>query len=318
MTGRALRAFAAALLLVGVLARAAEPTMRLVVAAAPGGGVDRIARLLAQRFQDDLHRTVVVENRPGGANRIALRELAQAAPDGDTLLLTTGASTIDLAFDAKVRPNIIDDAAPVALVAVTPIAFLASAKSPMRSIADVVARARAVPGALNYGSVNVQSTQRVAGELFKLGTRTDIAQIPYKSEIAILAALVAGDLDVAVVTLASALPMIRASEVRVLAISGTARTPALPDVPTLAEAGIAGVTLETWCGVFAPRATPPAKVAALAGAIRRAGESPEYRRALASMGEELRSGSPATFDAMLHAELARFREVIDVAHLRGP
>jgi tripartite-type tricarboxylate transporter receptor subunit TctC len=276
-----------------------------------------MARLLAQRFEDDLHRSVIVDNRPGGGNRIALRELDQAAPDGATLLVTTGTSTIDLAFDAKAHPNIVDNAAPVAQVAASQLVFLVAGSSPMRGIADVVARARAAPGALNYGSVNVHSTQRVAGELFKLATHTDIVQIPYKSEAAIVAALVAGDLQLAIVTLASALPMIRAGEVRALAVSSAARARVLPDVPTLAEAGVSGVTLESWCGLFAPRATPAATIASLAAAVRRAGESPGYREALASMGEELRPGSPASFAAMLAAELARYREVIDTAHLRA-
>ena len=314
---RAVLALAAVPMLVGIPAQAAKPVLRLVVAAAPGGGIDRMARLLAQRFEADLHRSVVVENRPGGGNRIALGEIVQAGPGGDTLLVTTGASTIDLAFDANARPNIVDDATPVALVAASQLVFLVGARSSMRSVGDLVARARAAPGVLDYGSVNVQSTQRVAGELFKLATRTDIVQIPYRSEIANIAALVAGDIDVAIVTLASSLPMIRAGEVRPLAVSSAARARALPDVPTLAEAGVAGVTLESWCGLFAPRGTPEETVASLADAVQRAGASPEYRAALASMGEELRPGSPAAFAAMLKTELARYREVIDTAHLRA-
>lgn len=314
---RSLLAFAASLLLAGAQAQAAAPALRLVVAAAPGGGIDRIARLLAQRFEGDLHRNVVVENRPGGGNRIALAALAQAAPDGDTLLLTTGASTIDLAFDAHARPNIVDDATPVVQVAATQLVFAVAAKSPVRSVADLVARARAAPGELDYGSVNVQSTQRVAGELFKLATRTNIVQIPYRSEAANMTALVAGDLDLAIVTLPSALPLIRAGEIHALAVSGAARARVLPDVPTLAEAGVAGIALESWSGLFAPRGTPAATVASLAAAVARAEASPEFRAALAAMGEELRPGSPASFAAMLAAELARYREVIDIAHLRA-
>jgi tripartite-type tricarboxylate transporter receptor subunit TctC len=313
----AVLALAAALMLAVAPLRAAQPALRLVVAAAPGGGIDRMARLLAQRFEADLQRSVVVENRPGGGNRIALGEIVQANPGGDTLLVTTGASTIDLAFDANARPNIVDDATPVALVAASQLVFLVAAKSSMRSIADLVARARAAPGVLDYGSVNVQSTQRVAGELFKLATHTDIVQIPYRSEVANITALVAGDIDLAIVTLASSLPMIRAGEVRPLAVSSAARARALPQVPTLAEAGVAGVALESWCGLFAPRGTPEATVASLADAVQRAGASPEYRAALAAMGEEPRPGSPASFAAMLKAELARYREVIDTAHLRA-
>lgn len=313
----AVLALAMALLPAVVPAQAAEPVLRLVVAAAPGGGIDRMARLLAQRFEADLKRSVVVENRPGGGNRIALGEIVQAGAGGDALLVTTGASTIDLAFDAAARPNIVDDATPVALVAASQLVFLVAAKSPVRSIAELVARARAAPGVLDYGSVNVQSTQRVAGELFKLATHTDIVQIPYRSEVANIAALVAGDIDLAIVTLASSLPMIRAGQVRPLAVTSAARAHALPGVPTLAEAGVDGVTLESWCGLFAPRGTPEATVAALAGAVQRASASPDYRAALEAMGEELRPGSTASFAAMLKAELARYREVIDTAHLRA-
>ena len=298
-------------------ARAADPPLRLVVAAAPGGGIDRMARLLAQQFEADLRRTVVVENRPGAANRIATREVAQAVADGNTLLVTTGASTIDLAFDAGARPNIVDDLAPIALIAESQLAFLVRASSPIGNVSDLVARARAAPGALNYGSVNVQSTQRVAGELFKQQTATELVQIPYKSEVALVTALAAGDLDVGIVTLASALPMIRAAKVRAIAVSGATRARVAPDVPTLAESGVPGVALNSWCGLFAPRATPAATVDALAHAVRRANASPRYREALLAMGEELRQDSPAEFADMVKAELARFREVIDVAHLRS-
>jgi len=295
---------------------AAGPVTTIVVAAVPGGALDRTARLLAQRFEADLGRSVVIENRAGGATRIASDHVLKSARDGNTLLLTTGASTIDLAFDAGAHPNILVDFVPVALVTEGQCVLLVRASSPLRNVADVIAGARAAPGVLNYGSVNVQSTQRVVGELFKLSTGTDIMQIPYKSEVAIPMAVANGDLDVGIVGIGSALPFIEAGKVRAIAVSSARRSPALPDVPTLAEAGVSGVVQTQWYGMLAPAGTPAETVEALAHAIARASQSPEYRKAILSMGMEPATGTPSSFGAMLNAEVGKFREVIERSHLR--
>ena len=295
---------------------AAGPAMTIVVAAVPGGALDRTARLLAQRFEAELGRSVLIENRAGGATRIASDYVLKSGRDGSTLLLTTGASTIDLAFNADAHPNILVDFAPVALVTEGQCVLLVRASSPLHNVADLIARARAAPGALNYGSVNVQSTQRVVGELFKLNTGTDILQIPYKSEIAIPMAVANGDLDVGIVGIGSALPFIEADKVRPIAVSSARRSPALPDVPTLAEAGVSGVVQTQWYGMLAPAGTPAEAVEALARAVARASQSTEYRKAILSMGMEPASGTPSSFGAMLNAEVGKFREVIERSHLR--
>jgi tripartite-type tricarboxylate transporter receptor subunit TctC len=294
---------------------AAGPGMIIVAAAAPGGTLDRAARLLAQQFEADLGRSVVVENRAGGATRIASDHVLKSARDGNTLLLTSGASTVDLAFDPHAHPNILVDFAPVALVTEGQFVLLVRASSPLRNIADVVARARATPGVLNYGSVNVQSTQRVIGELFKLRTGTDIVQIPYKSEVAILAAVANGDIDIGIVGIGSALAFIEAGKVRPIAVPSARRSPVLPDVPTLAEAGVSGIEQTQWYGMLVPAGTPAKTIEALARAVERASQSPEYRKAMLSMGTEPPPSTPSSFGAMLNAEVGKFREVIETSRL---
>jgi tripartite-type tricarboxylate transporter receptor subunit TctC len=308
-------ALAIAVVVATMRVHAAGPTMTIVVAAVPGGALDRTARLLAQRFEADLGRTVVIENRAGGSTRIASDYVLKSARDGDTLLLTTGTSTIDLAFDANAHPNILADFVPVALVTEGQYVLLVRALSPLRGVADVIARARAAPGVLNYGSVDVQSTQRVIGELFKLRTGTDIVQIPYKSEVAIPIAVANGDLDFGIVGVGSALPFIQAGKVRPIAVTSARRSPVLPDVPTLTETGVS-IEQTQWYGMLVPADTPAATVDALARAVERAAKSPQYRKAIQSMGMEPASSTPSSFGAMLNAEVARFREVIETTHLR--
>jgi tripartite-type tricarboxylate transporter receptor subunit TctC len=294
-----------------------ERPVTLVLAAAAGGGIDRTARLLAQRLAVQWHRNVIVDNRPGGSGRIAADVVAKAPPDGDTLLMTPGGVTIDLANDPLQRPNILRDLVPVSRIAVCQILFVVNPALPVRDARELVARARAAPGTLNYASSGVLSTMRLVGELFKQRTGTDIVQIPFKGEVQELTAVINGNVDLAIVTLPSALSFVNAGQVRALAIASRERSPLMPAVPTLAEAGIDGVEADVWYALLAPAGTPDATVEAIARDVAAVSAIAAYRQTLAAMGAVPAPTSPDALGAMLRAEVGRYREIIVAARIHN-
>lgn len=293
-----------------------RPVM-LVVGASPGGGVDRTARILAQELAARLHADVVVENRPGGGTRLAGEYVAKAAPDGNTLFFTTGESTVDLAFDAHATPSILRDFTPVTRVAVTPTILVVRASSAMKSVGDVVARARREPGKLNYSTAGIKSTMHLVGEIFRRESGADIVHIPYKGSVPALTALMGGDVDMTFVSLASALPYLESGKLRALAVADARRSPLVPDVPTFAEAGVRDVVSVIWSGILAPNGTPPAVVERLAGAIADVSSSPAYRQQLATMAEQPAPTPPARFGAMLRDDVAAYARIIGAAGIRA-
>ncbi|HEV8502367.1 MAG TPA: tripartite tricarboxylate transporter substrate binding protein [Casimicrobiaceae bacterium] len=299
----------------GAAAQGQDRILTLVVGSSPGGGVDRTARLLAPRLGEMLHQRVIVENRDGAGTRLASDYVSKAAPDGNTLMFTTGEATIDLAFDPRAKPNVLEDLQPVTLVAVCQMLLLVNAASPIHSVQDLIARARAAPGSLNYSTAGVKTTMHLVGERFKQRTGTDIVHIPFKGTMPALTSLVAGDVDVNYASLPSALPFIDGGKVRAIALAGAVRSPLLPGVPTLAEAGVDGVDATIWYGLLAPAATSPARIETLARAVRDAANDPAFRRDLATMGLEPSTGTPAAFGAMLRDEVSRYRGVIRTARI---
>ncbi len=300
-------------------ARAAlgERPVTIVLAAAAGGGIDRTARVLAQGLAARWHRNVVVDNRPGAGGRVAADVVAKAPPDGDTLLMTPSGVTIDLAHDPLQRPNILDDLAPVSKIAYYQILIVVKPALPVRDARELVALARAAPGTLNYGSSGVLSTMHLVGELFKQRTGTDIVQIPFKGEVQELTAVINGNVDLAIVTLPSALSFVNAGQVRALAVASRERSPLMPDVPTLAESGIDGVEADSWYGLLAPAGTPGATVEAIARDVAAVSAMAGYRQTLTAIGVQPAPSSPAALGALLRAEVARYRDVIAAARIHS-
>ncbi len=315
------RALPAALVAWGALfapcagAAAAAAPLTLVVSAAVGGGIDRVARVLAMQLESELGRPVVVENRSGAGTRIASEYVATWARPGDALLLTSGSSTVDLAFAPEGRPNVVTDFAPVTELVRGKYLVIVDMASPIRDVGDLLARARAQPGKLSYGTVNVQSPQRLIGELLKLRTRTDMVQIPYQGEPAILLALQARDLDFAIMGEGSAQALVASGRVRALAVAGERRSALAPSAPTLAEAGIPGIDVTQWYGLLARGGTPPAAVDAYADAARRALKSPEFVRLAETTSVTVIGSTPAEFARRLADDYARLRDIVVTARL---
>ncbi len=285
-------------------------TLTLVVAAVPGGGVDRLTRLYAGPLAAALGRNVVVENRAGAGTQIASETVAQWSRAGDALLVTTPASLVDLSFNPDARPNFVNDFVPIAELGRSGYLVVVGAASPARDFAGLLALARKRPGALAYGTVNVQSTQRLIGELLRQRTGIDVVQVPYKGEPAIMLALQSGELDFAIVTEPSAQGSIDAGKLRALASVGATRSRLNPGVPTLVEAGLPDVQFTQWTGLLARAGTPPEVLARYVDAMRRAAEAPGLREQARTAGVELAPGTPAAFKRHIDDDYARFRAII--------
>jgi tripartite-type tricarboxylate transporter receptor subunit TctC len=292
-------------------------TVTLVVGFAPGGGVDTTARLLASKLTESLGRPVVVENRPGSGSNIAAERVAKAAPDGHTLLVTTPAVAINMAIYDKLPFDTLRDLAPVTMISGTPNILVVNPSLRAGNVHDLIALARAKPGTLNYSSAGVGTTPHLCGELFKLRTGIDIVHIPYNGNAPSLAALIAGNAELGFAALPAVISHIRAGRLRALASTGEKRSELLPDVPTLQEAGVNGVSVTTWYGVFAPAGTPPDIVDTLATAVIDAVQAPDFRQRLRDQGEEPIGSTPDAFGALVRNEIGKWIELARRAGIRA-
>ena len=292
-----------------------ERPITLVVAASPGGGVDSAARLIAKGLSESLHQPVVIANRPGAYSRIAYDAIANSPRDGHTLLVATASVAIDVALDPKASPNVLDDFVPVSTLATTDLVLVVGPSLPVRSVKELVAAAREAPGQLNFSTPGPATPYHLEGELFKTRTGIDIVHVPYKGLVQALTALMSGDVQMTFSSLPAALPFVKAGKLRALAVASPVRSPLLPDVQTMAESGVDGVDTAVWYGILAPAGTPPRAVDTLAKAVRDASRSPEYEKALLTMGATPFATSPDEFGRMLHAEVAKWSRVVSAAQL---
>ncbi len=291
--------------------------LRLVVGFTPGGGVDINARMLAAKLGEILGQSVIVENRPGAGTNIANELVARAAPDGYTLLINTAAVAINMSLYRNLPFDTLKDFAPVSVFSESQNIMLTNSSKPYRNAAEVVAAARAKPGALTYGSAGSGSTQHLAAELFKLQTGTDILHVPYKGSAPAITALISGEVDLVFINVPAILAQVKAGRLRALAAAGARRSDLMPEVPTLKEAGVSGVEVVVWYGVLAPAGTPKEVVTRLAGAIGQAARSPEIRQKLLDQGAEPVGNTPEEFSDLLRDEVAKWRTVIRAAGLKA-
>ncbi|MBL8379759.1 MAG: tripartite tricarboxylate transporter substrate binding protein [Burkholderiales bacterium] len=314
---RLLAVFCALLMSVAATAQT-YPTrpVRMVIGFTPGGGVDINARLLASRLSEILGQSVVVENRPGAGTNIASELVAKAPADGHTLLMNTGAIAINMSLYKSPGYDTLRDFSPVSIFSESQNILTVSAAKPYRNVGELIAAARAKPGALTYGSAGAGSTQHLAGELFKLRTGTDILHVPYKGSAPALTALIAGEIDMVLINVPAIIGQVKSGRLRPLAAAGNRRSEQLADVPTLREAGVNGVESTVWYGVLAPAATPRDIIATLASAIGRAARAPETRQRLTDQGAEAVGSTPDEFAAILREDVARWRDVVRAAGVK--
>ncbi len=292
--------------------------VRFVVPYPPGGPLDAVARLLADKLREPLGQPVVVENKPGAGGNIGADFVAKAAPDGHTLVMGAVAThAINPALFPKLPYDPVRDFAPVTLVASVPNVLVLNseraAQIGIRSVQDLLGYARAHPGRLNFASGGNGSAGHLAGELFKSMARVSMVHIPYAGAAPAQLGLLAGQTDLMFDNLASATPNIRAGRLKALAVTTEKRAGSFPDLPTLAEAGLAGFDINTWFGVLAPAGTPPEIVRRLNAEFVRALQSPEVRERLARMGAEPAPTTPEQFAALIQRDLRKYAQIVKVS-----
>ena len=229
--------------------------VRLIVPFAPGGSVDLIARMLAQRLGERMNAPFIVENRVGGGSNIGAEAAARSAPDGYTLFVASTAQAINVTLYPKLNYDLLKDFAPISLLAVNPSIVLVHPSLPVKSVKELIALAKRKPGALTYASSGSGSSSHLAAELFKMSAGVDLVHVPYKGAGPALTALLGGQVELLITITAGASPYVKSGKLRALAVTSESRTPGMPDVPTMREAGLPGYEVSVWAGLMAPAAT---------------------------------------------------------------
>jgi len=293
-----------------------ERIIRIVVPFAPGGGTDVIARTLAQEMAKNLGVSVVVENKPGAGTIIGTQAVAVSEPDGYTLLMGTFSHAVNASLNSRLPYDPHRDFAPVALVARSFNIVVVNPKSPIKSIADLIAAAKADPEKLSYGTFGIGTSAHLAGELFKDMAKVNLTTVPYKGAAPAITDLIGGQIQVMFTTVASAASLIEAGQLRPLAVTSAERSPAFPQLPTVSEAGVPGYTAESWYGLFAPAKTPPDIIDRLNQSAALAVQSDAFRKLGVNEGLVMVAGPPQELDSYLRGEEARWRKVIEDAGIK--
>jgi tripartite-type tricarboxylate transporter receptor subunit TctC len=312
---RALALCAAALALViaplaGAQGYPARP-VRLVVPFPAGGTTDILARAAAQKMSEAWGQQVVVDNRPGAAGNIGAELVAKSAPDGYTLLMgTVGTHAINASLYSKLPYDPVKDFAPVILVAGVPNVLVIGPALPVNSVQELIAYAKANPGKLNFASSGSGTSIHLSGELFKTLTGVQMTHVPYKGSAPALTDLMGGQVHLMFDNLPSSLAFIKAGKLRALAVTSTARAAALPDVPTLVEAGVPGFEASSWFGILAPAGTPRDVVMRINGEVAKWLASPDARDKLSGQGAIPAGGTPEDFARHIKGEMAKWAKVV--------
>jgi tripartite-type tricarboxylate transporter receptor subunit TctC len=290
-------------------------TVRIIVPSAPGGGTDIIARVLAQHFSRALGQQFVVENKAGAGNLIGIEAAAHAAPDGYTLLFVPSPLVLNTVLYKSVPYDPVRDFAPITLAATAPNVLVVGPAVPSRTLAEFIALAKQKPGSLNYGSAGTGTSPHMSMELFKNMAGVDLVHIPYKGTTPSVTDLLGGQISAMFVNSLTAKPHIDSGRLRALAVTGTRRIAALPDVPTVMEAGVPGYVALQWYGLLAPTGTPPAIIARINAEAIMALQTDELKRKLAADGAEPVGSTPAEFAKLIKDELDKWTRVARAARI---
>ena len=307
------QALGAVLLAASGLAAAAFPDkpIRLIVPFPAGGAADVMARGMAQRLGQELGQQIVIDNRGGAGGTTAAEAAAKSPADGYTLFFgTMGTHAINAALYRTLRYDPVKDFAPISLTHITPRVLVVGPSVPAKSIAELIALAKGKPGALTYGSAGNGSSSHLSGALFEALAGVDMLHVPYKGSAPLLVDVLAGRVDMTFDSYTVYEEHIKSGKVRPLGVTSKARMGALPQVPPIAEAGLAGYDVSNWLGLFAPAGTPKDVLATLHAALGRAMATPELRAQLVALGIEPAFGSPEDFAALIRAELPKWAAIV--------
>lgn len=290
--------------------------IRLIVAFPPGGSVDAVARVVAPPLAESLGQAVVVENRSGASGNIGTELAARSKPDGYTLLIHTIPFVANAFLYAKMPYDPLADFAPVSLLCSSPAVLIVNPSVPAHSVAELLALARAKPGALNYSAAGAGTNPHIAGELFNMLGHVDIVAVQYKGGGPALVAVLGGEVGITFQNISEAVPHVASGRVRALGVTSVKRAAALPQVPTIAEAGVPGYEFTTWHGVLAPRGTPQEIVSLLNAKLVAALHTPALSARFAQMGLDVIASTPEEFAAHLRKESDKWGKVIRERHMR--
>lgn len=320
-----LRALAAAVLLAVVpavapvlSASAAYPdkVVTIVVPFAPGGGTDTVTRILAEQMSKDLGQAVIVDNRPGAGTIIGTNIVANSAPDGYTLLMASFAHAVNPFLNTKLPFDTEKAFAPVGLVAKSYNIAVVNTASRFKTLADLIAYAKAHPGELNFGSFGNGTSAHLSAELFNHMAGTRIVHVPYKGAAPAVTDLLAGQVQVVFSSVASVSGHIGSGSLRPLAVTSAQRSKALPDLPTVAESGVPGYVSDAWYGVYVPAGTPAAVIDRLNASLNKAIQSDAFKKLESVEGLVVTPGTPQDFAAYVHGEATRWRDVIKSQNIK--
>jgi len=269
-----------------------------------------LARSIGAKLGERLGQAVVVENRLGAGGNIAYASVASAAADGYTLLLASGSLATNVSLYKDLKYDAVKDFAPITLVATSPHVLVAHPSVQATSVSELIALAKAKPGQLTYGSSGSGTVLHLAGEMFKTMAGVDLVHVPYKGGAPATNDLLSGQIALMFSAMPGALPQVRAGKLRALGVTGAQRSPTMPDVPTIAEAGLPGYAIEAWFGLLAPARTPGSIVAKLNKDVVAILGDAEMKRRMADLGQELTSNTPEQFAAFIKSEITRMGEVV--------
>ena len=289
--------------------------VRAVVGIAPGGGMDTISRALAQKLGEQLGQTVVVDNRPGAGGNIAMETAAAAAPDGHTVLIVSATSVIHPIL-YKARFDVLKDFEPVSQISAQGYLAAVNPGVPARNIAELVQHLKTHPGKLTYASSGIGSPIHLIGELFTATSGTRMTHVPYKGISPAYTDMIAGNIDMSFPAIVSSLPHVRAGKLRALAVTLPQRSPVVPELPTIVEAGVPGVVVVNWYGMMTPLNTPPTIIAQLARGIESSMRQPDVVKRLHAEGADGVTGTPAQFRKHIADEREKWGKVIRNANIR--
>ena len=285
-------------------------TIRLVVPFAPGGGSDIVARLLSPKMTEALGQTVVVDNRAGASANLGAAMVAKAAPDGYTLLLANANYTINPSLFKSLPFDPVREFAPVALLANVTNVLAIHPSIPAKSVKELISFAKAHPGQLNFASPGNGTSSHLAGELFRQVAKIEVVHIPYKGATPAITDLIAGQVSFTMASVLSVLPYAKQGRLRMLAVTTAKRSGALPDIPTISEAGLPGFEVSNWYGILAPGGTPRPTVDRLNSELARIARVPDLAEKLAAQGADPATGTPEEFERFIQAELKQWAAVV--------
>jgi tripartite-type tricarboxylate transporter receptor subunit TctC len=291
--------------------------VRIIVPSPPGDGSDITARVIADKLQAAFGQSFVVENKPGAGGVVAAELVGHAAPDGYTLIMgNAGSHGINAAVYTKLNYDAVKSFAPISLVSFSPNVLVVNVDTPYRSVGDLIAAARAKPGGIDFASGGLGSSAHMSMELFEYETKTQLHHIPYKGATPALTDIIAGTVPVMFVNLPPAIGHIRSGKVRALAVTTAERWKELPDVPTVAEAGVPGFETVAWFGLLAPAGTPGPIIERLATEIHAIVAMPDVRARIEATGGQPLGSTPEEFARRIAADVDKWKRVADAAHVR--